>query len=595
MKRSGEFKRTTLAVISSGLLFACTARISGTHLGASASGGSSGTAGGSGQGANTGVPGLSVYPSDPSTCAKAPLSVARTPIRRLSRIEYNNILRDLFGDSSSPADKFVAEDLVAGFTSNSLTPPTDLNAEQYFAEAEQLSKCIVEGTAPCAASNYATLSGCSSVSDTACAQTYLDTLERRAFRGTVSPDEKTRIAALYQDAQSIDANAALELGIQAILLSPSFLFVLEFGSGADTYVALTPSELASRLSLSLWRSVPDQTLLDAVDAGHLSSAADVMAQADRMLNDDRAAPMRKDFVEQWSGIERLQNITYQASDVTDGTWPATVTDWPTLRGMMETETLDFFDLAVKNGGTLSQLLSTNSTFGLSPELATMYGATVDPTWTTSPQRFLLPPNRSGLLMQASVLASQSHPLRPSPVLRGKTIRTALFCSPPQPPPANVNQNLADPSAVPGQTTTDVLNQHASNPQCASCHQLIDPIGNAFNHFNQIGAYQDRENGAAVVTSGEFNSLEPLTGSFSDAQSMIQEALAKPEVVGKCYTLQGFRYALGRSEAEPDACAVQQIYDDFAGKDFTIRDLIIAITGSEAFLYRTRVRAGAACQ
>jgi hypothetical protein len=566
------------------------------------SGGSSGSGNASGNSSagSAGLPGITVFPPDPGQCMNASVSVGREPVRRLSRIEYNNMVHDLFGDGSNPADQFVAEDLVAGFNANTQTPPTDLNAEQYFLEAEQLSKCIVEGTTPCSASSYTTLSGCSSSSDTACATTYIDGLEKRAFRGTVMPDEQQRIAALYQDAQSIDANAALELAIQAVLLSPSFLFVLEFGSGTGAAVALTPQELASRLSLSLWRSVPDQTLLDAADGGQLSTAAQVMVQATRMLDDPRAAPMRKDFVEQWSGIQRLQNIAYSPSDVADGTWPAIAPDWTTLRNMMESETLTFFDLAVKNGGTLSEVLTSDATFGAGADEGTffqqMYQATLDSSFSSDGiSRYLLPAQRSGLLMQASVLAAQSHPLRPSPVLRGKTIRTALFCSPPKAPPPNVNQTLADPSATPGQTTTDVINQHASNPECASCHSLIDPIGDAFNHFNQIGGYQDTENGAPVVTSGAFNQLDPLTGSFTDAQNMISEALADPEVVGKCYTLQGFRYAFGRSETTADACSVQAIYDDFSNNNFTVKELIIAITGSNAFLYRTPVTAGAACQ
>jgi len=586
-------RRTGVFSAASALFLACAALVAGCN-GSVSSGSSHRTNANPDTGSTRGPAGLGLY--EPGTCSGSTPTVNRAPVRRISRLEYDHAVFDLFGETSSPAEKFVAEEKVAGFNSNTVTPPTALNAEQYLGAAETLSKCVVEGGAGCTTASYTTLSGCSGPTDAACTETYLKNLTRRAYRGTASPDDQQRIVGLYRDGQSIDANAGLELALQALLVSPHFLFIMEFGTGSSSVVPLSQPEIASRLALALWRSVPDQPLLDAADAGELGTAAQVETQARRMLADGtRSASMLGDFVEQWIGIERLQNVSYAAADY-HADWPNGI-DWPTLRNAMEHETLDFFTRATQNNGTLGQVLTADFTFGLSNELATLYGATaVDgPNVAADDRRFSLPANRRGLLMQASVLAAESHPTRPSPVLRGKLLRSALFCDPPSPPPPGVNQAIPDAKDTVGTSTSDLIAAHAKNPTCANCHQLIDPLGAAFNHFDAIGGYQETDNGGAVTTSGNFNSLGALSGSFTDAQDMVQKVVAQQSVVGQCYALQGFRYALGRAEGAGDACAIQQVYQRFADQQFSLEEVIVAITGSDAFRYRTQVTPGQSCQ
>jgi hypothetical protein len=196
---------------------------------------------------------------------------------------------------AAPGDAFTAEEKVAGFNNNSVAPVTQLNNEQYLTAAEAVADHV--------ASNVATATGCSSSADAACVTAWLGKVARRAFHGTLPAEELTALTDDYTTVSSeLGADAALKFGVISVLLSPRFLYVVEFGEGASGIVKLSPSEVAGRLALSLWRTVPDGALIAAADAGELGTP-DLAAKASVMLDDPRTIPMPTDFLGQWLKLD----------------------------------------------------------------------------------------------------------------------------------------------------------------------------------------------------------------------------------------------------------------------------------------------------
>ncbi|MFT3771613.1 MAG: DUF1587 domain-containing protein [Minicystis sp.] len=213
------------------------------------------------------------------------------PIRRISRIEYNNAVADLFGVTSHPADGFVPEEktgVTIGFNTNIRFAVSPLAVEQYLSAAEAVADSVV--------ADLQHTTGCVSVGDAACIKGFLTSRARRAYRGTLPDDEKARLLADYDAAgKDLGAESALRFGIEAVLLSPRFLYSVEMGEGSGGVVALTGSEIAGRLAAAIWRSVPEDTLLAAADKGELDTAEGVMSATRQMLADPRAEAMLADF------------------------------------------------------------------------------------------------------------------------------------------------------------------------------------------------------------------------------------------------------------------------------------------------------------
>jgi hypothetical protein len=273
----------------------------------------------------------------------------------------------------------------------------------------------------------------------------------------------------------LGAEAALKFGVISILLSPRFLYVIEFGEGERGMVKLTPSEVAGRLALSLWRTVPDDALLAAADAGELSTPDQVAAKASVMLDDPRTIPMLTDFLGQWLNLDDPAALVKDT--VAHPTFSAA------LGSAFREETNQFYlNLFIDPTNDVTKLFTANYTY-VNDALAAHYGL---PSPGATFTRVTMPAERTGILSHASFLAAQSHAVRPSPVLRGKIIRTKVLCDPVDPPPPGVVAALQDDDG--SQTTQDAFEAHASKPGCAGCHVLMDPLGNAFSAFNAIGKY-----------------------------------------------------------------------------------------------------------
>jgi hypothetical protein len=579
--------------------------------GASGSSGSSSAGGGSGPIATAQPQTVAIF-SKASACQAGKPTVGPSPVRRISRVEYDNMVRDLLGDHSQPALQFVSESPMStgvNFETNTYTTvQSPLIPQQYLEAAEALAANSVSS-----ADSFAQLVGCAAAQQTdACAQTFIDSFANRAFRGQYDSTESKDLFTIYSNVKAaFDFATGIQAVITSVLTSPRFLFVLEFGQpgASGTAVALTPTELATRLALFLWRSVPDGTLLSDAAAGALSTPSGIQSEVQRMLKDANSEAALDDFATQWL---ELQNTASATKDTQFTGWTASIA------GDLQQETLKTFyhEVAVENswaGGTLTELLTSNESY-INTDLAKFYGVSGgDDSWATKTN--VNPPGqtiRAGILTDGSVMATQAHTSLPSPVLRGKLVREQVLCDVVPDPPAAIDGVPIGPppSSVPaGQTTNQQFVQHLTSAACSACHQLMDPIGFGFANFDATGAFQATDSNGqtnastfpAIDAGGMVLPAAPgelSVASFNGPVDLATQLASAPQVQ-QCYTLQQFRYALGRLESPADACSLQQAFQSFSSTapagQFSLQQLLIAIAQSDAFRYRNAETAGSECQ
>lgn len=593
MKRSSfSLRLTSLLACGFGLAaWACSSAPAGEaqNKGGNASfgGAAPGSGGNAGSGAQTsggsgnGSGGASVPP--PATGSGPQLiqnckpgaenDVGPTPLRRISSLEYANAVRDLFGDTGNATQSsgFPSDEKVGSFISNSRTPLSSTNNEGYLSAAEAISARFVQ--------NFAATSKCAA-NDAPCAQSYLLGLARRAFHGTLEADAGNALKDLYtRVAQKMDANAAVEAVVRSILLSPRFLFILEYGTPDGNVSKLTQSELAGRLASFLWRSVPDAALLQVADANGLDTPEKLMAQAEAMLADPRGNAMSDDFVLQWLEIDAISRISRD-----DPAWT------PALRDAMMKETQLTFESAIKDGSVTYPGLLTSNTSYVNNDLAQLYGM---PNPSTPWAKSTLPDNRRGILAQGAFLATLSHPQHPSQVQRGKAVREQLLCDFIGDPPPGVERNVG---VMEGQSSGEALDAHTKVEPCKSCHLVMDPIGKGFARFNQIGRYSETDNGQPVTGEGEIykGKSSTLTGKFNGVAELAT-LISNDSFAQQCFAVQSIRFALGRNEQDADACSAKGVWDKFQAGKLSVRQLFIAVTGMPAFSHRNTVKAGMACR
>jgi hypothetical protein len=566
---------TVLALAFAGLglglgLFGCQGKIEGA--------GASGAPGGAGPGAGgaspTGAGGAGgVSFSSGVTCAgghDAPVA----PLRRLTRLEYGNAVRDLLTGSVA-GDDIPADETIGPFASNTVTSVTDLGTEQYLESAERLAAAAV--SVPAALDQ---LVACDrkAMGDAACAAAFIDRFGARAFRRPLAADEKARYVALFTSAAAGGAFAdGIRLAVTALLQSPNFLYHVELDPTlppAGTLVPLDSYQLAARLSFFLWTSVPDDALMTAAAAGGLGDPATLRAQVTRMLADARAHDAIATFHTQWLDLGKLPAITKDPTLYPQFT--------PALRAAMQAETLAFVEDVLGNGdGRLDTLLTASYSI-LDGPLFDLYGV-ARPAGTTGPVRVELDPTRrAGLLTQASFLASHAHENQTSPVARGVAVIRNVLCDALPDPPPNVDN--APPDPAPGSTTRERFAVHENDVSCSGCHKLIDGIGLGFEAYDAVGAFRTMDGGRPVDATGNMLGAVEINGPFDGAVDLAKK-LAGTAQVQQCVARQWFRFALGRLEAGADGCSLQGMFDAFETSHHDVRQLLAAIATSDAFRYR----------
>ncbi|MEO5769828.1 MAG: DUF1592 domain-containing protein, partial [Polyangia bacterium] len=374
----------------------------------------------------------------------------------------------------------------------------------------------------------------------------------------------------------------LKLAIASMLVSPRYLYRVEFGvpaAAGETTVRLDSWEMASRLSYLLWGTMPDAPLIASAQAGQLMTDEQIAAQVDRMLKDPtRTRLMARNFHEQWL---KLYDLPGREKDAT--TYPT----WDEkLLPLMAEETQRFVEYVVFDGqGTVQELLTAPYTF-MNATLAKHY----DPRSTMTSATFTKVPldaaQRGGVLMQGALMTQLANADQSNPVRRGKFVREQILCQQLQPPPGNVDIVL--PKLDPALTTRERFSQHRDNMACAGCHTLTDPIGLGLENFDAVGRWRDKENGKVIDASGEVTGT--ADGKFNGPMELARK-LSTNEAVASCVVQKWFTYGYGREPAATeDACSVDQLNREFVASGYKIRDLIVALTKTQAFRYR---RAGGA--
>ena len=496
------------------------------------------------------------------------------PLRRLTQAEYNNTVRDLLGDSSNPANSFPPDQKVGEFSNTAIAlTVSPLLAQSFESAAETLAANAV--------ANLKSLTTCDTAvtGEDGCAQTFIATFGKRAFRRALTTDEQTGLFALYQtNRDGADYNNGIQSVIEAMLQSAPFLYRVEFGAAGDggDVVPLTSTEMASRLSYFLWGSMPDDTLFAAADADRLVTAEQVSAQATRMLADPKAHPAVGQFFNEWLGVG---NIASASKD------PATYATYSVaVRDAMQSETLAFVDWLMWTSDAKVDTLLTAPVSFLNASLASFYG--VPNVTGDSLQRVELDPTqRAGIVTQGSVLTVLAKADRSSPVLRGKFVRETLLCQTISPPPQNIV--ITPPSVTPGVSTRELFTMHSQIQPCKGCHALMDPIGFGFENYDGVGRWRTVDQGQPIDATGTLSASD-VNGDFDGAVALAKR-LAQSQEVHDCVATQWFRYAIGRGDTQNDACSLQSLKSQFASSGSDMKQLLAAITQTDTFRYRPRVQ------
>jgi hypothetical protein len=503
-------------------------------------------------------------------------------LRHLSQIEYLNTVRDLLNDTSQTTDDVPAESPIGNFDTFPFPVPdvvgsTDANAYSSLATtlaANAVAKISNVLTCTPTAGNTA--------SESACLTTFLNTFGLNAYRRPLTATEVSAFQALYQTGRTtlaLDFDGAIGLLIEEMLQSPGFLYHWEEGSSKTVYdttnpnvIQLDPYAMANRLSYFLTATMPDQTLLAAAAAGELSTADQVTAQAQRLLQSTNASAAVQNFFEQLFQITNLPSVSKDPTAYPNYALP--------LETAMDTEFRTFVSSNVLTGsGLFSDLLTSKSSVA-NASLATVYGLTG--VTGTAMQPVTLDANRSGFLTMPAFLAVNGASNDSNGIYRGHAIFMQLLCNA-LTPPANVM--VPTPAApMPGQTMRQVLDIHASAACAQGCHNLMDPFGFAFENYDGIGQYRTTDNGSAV------NSVTtvPLDGTMQTVNNGVQLAtlLSTSTEARQCFATQWVRYAVGRPDTADDAASIGDAYSAFATANYNVRNLLVGVASSRTFRYRT---------
>jgi hypothetical protein len=491
------------------------------------------------------------------------LDVVGIPIRRLNRAEYCNTVRDLLGTSQRPCDQFPQDSSLFGFdTVASVQSLSPLQVDLYEQAATSLIDEVVALPATDARRSSIFVCDPAAAADPKpCALQILTGFAARAFRRPVPAAELANHVALLDIVRAQGGTVAdgVVLGLRAILLSPHFLFRVEIDPNpvSTDLHPVSDYELASRLSYALWSSMPDAALFAAAAAGTLHDPAQIGNQVTRMLQDPKAHALTTDLVGQWLALRQLP-----AHEVNALAYP---TFDEALRTAMEGESNLFFDEFFRTKVPAINVLTANFTY-INARLAAHYGMPA-PTGSAFVRVSLAGSTRSGMLMQGSILTVTSHPTRTSPVARGVWILGNLLCSQPPPPPANVPVLVEPAPGTPApMTMRETLAAHRQLPQCASCHNTIDPIGLGFENFDGIGLYRTTDAGKPIDAAG----VLPDGTAFS-GPGELATILSKPERgFEACMARQLLTYTVGRG------------FDDAGGKAWSAQIVALAHKSDGSF-------------
>jgi Protein of unknown function (DUF1592)/Protein of unknown function (DUF1588)/Protein of unknown function (DUF1595)/Protein of unknown function (DUF1585)/Protein of unknown function (DUF1587) len=499
----------------------------------------------------------------PGVCADASLGV--TPLRRLGAVEYRNSVADLFQITPPPVESLPSDAKFFDFRTTSNQMLSAGTATKYF-DAAALVATARDLAAP-------TWFPCEEDGD--CVDDYLRDEGRRIFRRPLSDDEIAHYHGLFSGriAAGDSAAEAASILLQALLVSPHFLFLEQPTGEPGERVVLDDWQIAARLSYLVWASTPDDTLLDAAAAGGLASADARAEQAQRLLEDPRAKLAADSFFMQWFTTEDISSVVKDPV-----AYPQVV---PELTAALEEESRLYFREVFWNRGAALDELLVSPIRVRNATLSAFYGDSLADSSELTVLDGDVDEHSFGLLSQAGLLMSVSRNAPTQIIYRGKFIRNKLLCQHITPPMAGTVPPL--PEIDPLATTREQVAQHTAAPACAGCHRLLNPPGFALEHFDNIGVWRDQERELTIDATADLTDLgidAPIDGALA-----LSQALAASEAVQSCAVAQMFEFAIGREPASEDACITDDLFAAFVESGGDLQSLLIDIVASEAFAER----------
>lgn len=541
--------------------------------------GNPGTGGGTGMpGGAAGNPGMSGgVPACVGQCVCVKGVPATSQIPRMTRLQYDTVVKDLLGVSAlatannQPPSSLLAED--------STGPLTDIAWNGYLSAAEKLAAAVM-ANATSKAKYIACDPNAAGTAGTTCLQNTITTFGRKMFRRPLTTAEVTSFMRFNALTPAHTGNDVAEAILYAFLASPSFLTLPELGQSKDSATGafqLTSYEVATRLSFLLWNSVPDDMLNAEADADRLTTAAQIRAQAMRMLQSPKAAAVATTFHRSYANITLgtpwTNNTAHTIGNYTSATYTAAMAE------------LDaFFADVVVSGGTFGDLFTSPNGF-VTRDLASIYGVTSS---ATTPTKMPLDATkRPGFLTRVGFLSTFAHDATSSPILRGAFITQRVLAIPVGDPDPRFTATT--PPAGNYKTNREAMEALTAAAPCSSCHTaMVNPPGFVLERFNAVGAWQDTDPlGGPINSTAEvvLSTVPEIKKTVSSPAELMAE-LAKAPNAQRSYVEKFVSFASGRSPNQNDTCIVDQLSSGMATPSYTLASMMADYTQADSFRLRT---------
>lgn len=505
-----------------------------------------------------------------AAAAYPPFEPPAASLRRLTRAQFKNALRDVFGLEVDTArldqDSYTGSFAVVGASS---VVTSQLGVERYHEVIEEVTDEVFSDAA-----TRLSLVGCEPVTaGDACVNDFIQATGRRAYRRELAQTEVERLIGVAETAATElqEVWQGLKWATVAMFTSPHFLYRPELGSATGNPTRLTGAEVASRLAFLLWNSLPDDQLLDEAASGALDTSDGIRSAAERLLDAPRGKASIGAFADEYMRVDR---VLTQAKD--GNLFPEY---GPALQqGMVRDMRRTWEMLALEEDADVLELFSTTKAFVNAP-LAQLYGldATGLDDATFAVRELPTTSGRVGILGKAAFLSQFANQKEGSPTLRGKFVREAIMCTEVPLPPPGVALELPESSTDAPTTKRQRLEEHRKSATCAGCHALMDPLGLPFESFDAIGRHRTLDGELPVDPSGAFDGV-PVADAVE-----LGHAMSASSTVADCVVEKYYSYSTGHELRDVDAIVVRELAEQFSASGHRFRELILDIVTNDAFV------------